>query len=239
MERASPSSARAVRALRHASDSLSKSPLDALSTDDHLLYLQTLLPSFMCGMWNTYELQSLCSANIVALYGWQCIAPFTLRCIDCGVRLALDDGTTTTTTSTNSDNATRDALRKVFVDSLQSTHHVACVWRAHRVDAAPLFCPSAHTAVAQYHRRVNTWSGHQLPQVVEKEEMVQGELPQGVSRNAHVLAVCGWERAVPSNTEPTAYCRLCARHVWIDQSKPFGKGLAIIAKKSCNFQIAT
>lgn len=114
-------------------------------------------------------------------------------------------------------------LRRNFVASLQSTHHVACVWRAHRVDPGPIFCPSAHTAVAQYHRRVNTWNGFNCPSLAPHSVPEKEGTPDGIERNVHVLAVMGWEGAVPAtNTEPTLYCRLCARHVWIDERTPFG-----------------
>lgn len=119
-------------------------------------------------------------------------------------------------------------MRTKFVTELQSTHHVACLWRAHRVDPGPLFCPSAHTAVAQYHRRMQSWSGVTRPSLSASSFSVAEEAPEGCLRDIYILSLLGWERTIPSNTAPTAHCRLCARHVWIDETNSFGNSLIFL-----------
>lgn len=91
----------------------------------------------------------------------------------------------------------------------------------HRVDPVPLFCPSAHTALAQYHRRVSTWLGRAAPSLAADLPNV-GPVPAlcgDVERTIFVLSVLGWERGSVGG-RATAHCRLCARHVWIDDDAP-------------------
>lgn len=171
------------------------SSADSLQTDDHRRYLYELLPSFGGPMWLGGSLAQRTCASVVALYGWRCAEPQVLSCGDCGAQLAWRPG--------------EAAQAHTLHASLQSAHHVACEWRAHRVAPEPLLCPSAHTALAQYHRRLATWERAPLPAVRAPPELPVA--PAGVDADAHALALLGWER--DTGALDTALCRGCARQV--------------------------
>ncbi len=87
------------------------------------------------------------------------------------------------------------------------------------VDPVPLFCPSAHTALAQYHRRASTWRGRSAPPLAPDTPDI-GAVPSAlcgdIDHAIYVLSIFGWECGSVGG-RATAHCRLCARHVWLDE----------------------
>lgn len=76
-------------------------------------------------MWLGGTLEALTCASVVALYGWHCAEPQLLACGECNARLSF-------VLPARASAGERRALERAFVAVLQSTHHVACVWRAGR-----------------------------------------------------------------------------------------------------------